>query len=102
MNSNDPRYQLYLGVDTHLDLYVATLINQLGQVVKSQAFSASLSGYRKLLPWCQSYGFLQKAGIEGTGSYGAELAKYLIKNGVAVYEVMRPNRMERRLKRHRL
>ncbi|EMF7376181.1 transposase, partial [Vibrio parahaemolyticus] len=98
MNSNDPHYKLYLGVDTHLELHVATLINGLGQVVKSNAFSANLSGYRELFAWCKSYGFLQKAGIEGTGSYGAELTKYLIKNGVDVYEVMRPNRMERRLK----
>ncbi|WP_198592439.1 IS110 family transposase, partial [Vibrio lentus] len=75
-----------------------TLINELGQVVKSKAFSANLSGYRELLAWCKSYGFLQKSGIEGTGSYGAELTKFLIKNGIDVYEVMRPNRMERRLK----
>lgn len=49
MNSDDPRYKLYLGVDTHLELHVATLINELGQVVKSKAFSANLSGYRELL-----------------------------------------------------
>lgn len=98
MNSNDPRYKLYLGVDTHLELHVATLINELGQVFKSKAFSANLSGYRELFACCKSYGFLQKAGIEGTGSYGAELTKYLITNGVDVYEVMRTNRMERRLK----
>ncbi|WCE29327.1 IS110 family transposase [Vibrio sp. SCSIO 43137] len=98
MNSNDPRYSLYLGVDTHLELHVATLINELGQVVKSKAFSANLSGYRELFAWCKSYGFLQKAGIEGTGSYGAELTKFLLKNDIDVYEVMRPNRMERRLK----
>ncbi|WP_274013130.1 IS110 family transposase [Vibrio parahaemolyticus] len=98
MNSDDLRYKLYLGVDNHLDLHVATLINELGQVVKSKAFSANLSSYRELLAWCKSYGFLQKSGIEGTGSYGAELTKFLIKNAIDVYEVMRPNRMERRLK----
>ncbi len=98
MNSNDPRYKLYLGVDTYLELHVATLINELGQVVKNKAFSANLSGYRELFTWCKSYGFLQKSGIEGTGSYGAELAKYLFKNGINVYVVMRPNRMKRRLK----
>lgn len=98
MNSNDPRYKLYLGVDTHLELHVATLINELGQVVKSKSFSVDLAGYRELLAWCKSYGFLQKAGIEGTGSYGAELTKFLNKNCIDVYEVMRPNRMERRLK----
>ncbi|WP_429054053.1 IS110 family transposase [Aeromonas rivipollensis] len=98
MNSNDPRYKLYLGVDTHLEIHVATLINELGQVVKNKAFSASISGYGELFAWCKSYGFLQKAGIEGTGSYGAELTKFLLKNHIDVYEVMRPNRMESRLK----
>lgn len=98
MNSNDPRYKLYLGVDTHLELHVATLINELGQVVKSKSFCVDIAGYRELLAWCKSCGFLQKAGIEGTGSYGAELTKFLNKNGIDVYEVMRPNRMERRLK----
>ncbi|MFC5077896.1 Transposase IS116/IS110/IS902 family protein [Vibrio thalassae] len=98
MNNNDPRYKLYLGVDTHLELHVATLINELGQVVKNKAFSADISGYRELFSWCNSYGFLQKAGIEGTGSYGAELTKFLLKNHIDVYEVMRPNQMERRLK----
>ncbi|HDU8577906.1 IS110 family transposase [Vibrio alginolyticus] len=98
MNSNDPRYKLYLGVDTHLELHVATLINELGQVVKSKSLSVNLAGYRELLAWCKSYGFLQKAGVEDTGSYGSELAKFLSKNGIEVYEVMRPNRMERSLK----
>ncbi len=72
MNSNDPRYNLYLGVDTHLELHVATLINELGQVAKNKAFNASISGYRELFTWCKPYGLLQKAGIENTGSYGAE------------------------------
>ncbi|WP_200874566.1 IS110 family transposase [Vibrio sp. ER1A] len=98
MNSNDPRYKLYLGVDTHLELQVATPINELGQVIKSKSFNADLACYRELLAWCKSYGFLQKAGIEGTGSYGAELTKFLTKNGIDVYEVLRPNRIEIRLK----
>ncbi|EGQ7895635.1 IS110 family transposase [Vibrio parahaemolyticus] len=98
MNSNDPRCKLYLGVDTHLELHVATLINVLGQVIKTKSFSVNLAGYRELLAWCKFYGFLQKAGIEGTGSYGAELTKFLIKNDIDAYEVMQPNRMERRLK----
>ena len=53
MNSNDPRYKLYLGVDTHLELHVATLINELGQIVKSDSFSVNLTGYREVL-WVPS------------------------------------------------
>ena len=36
--------------------------------------------------------------MEGTGSYGAPLARYLRRAGVAVVEVDRPNRQERRRK----
>ena len=36
--------------------------------------------------------------MEGTGSYGAELARALTKEGIRVLEVMRPNRQGRRLK----
>lgn len=72
MNSNEPHNRLYLGVNTHLELHVATLINEPGQIIKSKSFSVNLAGYRELLAWCKSYGYLQKAGID-------------------VYEVMRPN-----------
>ncbi len=42
------------------------ILNERDQVVKSKSFSVNLTGYRELLVWCKSYGFLQKAGIEGT------------------------------------
>jgi hypothetical protein len=35
MNINDPTNQLILGVDTHLDLHVAVLVNMIGQVVRT-------------------------------------------------------------------
>ncbi len=37
-----------------------------------------------------------KVGVEGTGSYGAGLARFLHRHGVDVIEVDRPNRAERR------
>ena len=39
-----------------------------------------------------------RVGVEGTGSYGAGLARYLRRAGVEVLEVDRPNRQERRRK----
>jgi predicted esterase len=41
MNINDPRNQLILGVDTHLDLHVAVLVNVIGQVVSTEAFETN-------------------------------------------------------------
>ena len=40
----------------------------------------------------RAHGELAKVGVEGTGSYGAGLARYLAACGVEVAEVMRPNR----------
>jgi transposase len=44
----------------------------------------------------RGHGNLIKVGVEGTGSYGAGLARYLATQGIEVAEVMRPNRQARR------
>ena len=46
--------------------------------------------------WFQSHGRLVRVGIEGTGSYGAGLTRYLNSVSVEVVEVNRPNRQLRR------
>jgi len=50
------------------------------------------------LKWSRSFGELKQAGLEGTGTYGAELCQFLIDNDIRVYEVNRPNRAKRRLR----
>jgi transposase len=57
-------------------------------------FQLAADGYSQLLRWMRRHGRLVKVGVEGTGSYGAGLARYLA--GVAVMEVIRPNRQTRR------
>jgi transposase len=98
MNINDPRNQLILGVDTHLDLHVAVLVNMIGQVVSTEVFETNKKGYNRLFKWCNSFGQLLKAGIEGTGTYGAGLSRFLVSHNISVYEVNRPNRARRRLR----
>ncbi|WP_417554088.1 IS110 family transposase [Microbispora sp. NBC_01189] len=44
----------------------------------------------------RSYGRLYAVGVEGTGSYGAGLTRYLRGQGVHVVEVNRPDRRQRR------
>ena len=46
--------------------------------------------------WLASHGQLAKVGVEGTGSYGAGLARHLAAEAVDVVEVIRPNRQARR------
>jgi transposase len=84
------------GVDTHKDLHVAAVINGLGQLVGVASFPTTTRGYRQLLAWMRSHGALEVVGVEGTGSWGAGLARYLIASAVDVIEVNRPNRQRRR------
>lgn len=98
MDMNHPKNQLILGVDTHLDLHVAVLIKTLGQIICTAEFETNSKGYDKLLKWCQSFGNLTKAGVEGTGTYGAGLSRFLLGHEVTVCEVNRPNRARRRLR----
>ena len=84
------------GVDTHQDLHVAAALDQLGRVLGTHAFPTTVAGYRALLAWLRGHGRLDKVGIEGTGSYGAALARHLTGAGVEVMEVTRPNRQVRR------
>jgi transposase len=61
-----------------------------------QEFPTTPAGNRQLLGWLASLGTVGRVGVEGTGSYGASLARYLGRCGVAVVEVDRPNRQARR------
>jgi transposase len=49
-----------------------------------------------MLRWARSFGNVRRAGIEGTGTYGAGLARLLREEGIEVREVNRPNRSKRR------
>src|SRR5947207_5957509 len=84
------------GVDTHADVHVAAVVDQVGRVLGTRAFPADASGYAGALVWMRAHGELAKVGVEGTGSYGAGLARYLAGCGIAVAEVIRPNRQARR------
>ncbi len=84
------------GVDTHADLHVAAALDHLGAVLGTAEFGTTAAGYRKLLAWMRGFGPVTQVGVEGTGSYGAGLARHLTEQGVAVIEVARPNRQLRR------
>ena len=84
------------GVDTHLDVHVVAALDAFGGVLGTSSFPTTAAGYRKLLVWLRSFGELGRVGVEGTGSYGAELSRHLTANGVTVIEVSRPNRQTRR------
>jgi transposase len=74
-------------VDTHSDVHVAAVITALGMLVGSANFPATAAGYQALLAWVGGFGVRRRAGVEGTGSYGAALARHLRAAGVKVIEV---------------
>jgi transposase len=84
------------GVDTHADIHVAAALDSLGGLLATKAFATTPAGYRALLGFLGSFGAVGKVGVEGTGSYGAGLARYLAESGITVIEVSRPNRQVRR------
>ena len=84
------------GVDTHLDVHVAAVLDDIGGLLGVEPFAASRAGYGQLLQWMNSFGIPARVGVEGTGAYGAGLARYLQAAGVEVIEVDRPNRQARR------
>ncbi|HVF04720.1 MAG TPA: transposase, partial [Frankiaceae bacterium] len=62
----------------------------------SAVFPATGAGYRALLGWLRGQGRVVLVGVEGTGVYGAGLARVLAEEGVPVVEVDRPDRKTRR------
>ena len=85
-----------VGVDTHRDLHVAAALDQLGGLLGTATFPTMTAGYRALSAWLRGFGEIVAVGVEGTGSYGAALARSLSAEDVKVVEVGRPNRAVRR------
>jgi transposase len=84
------------GVDTHKDIHVAAAVDDVGRILGTAEFPTTTRGYQALLAWLGRFGVVARVGVEGTGAYGAGLARYLAKAGVDVVEVDRPNRQTRR------
>jgi transposase len=91
-----PASPVTVGVDTHLDLHVAAVIDEAGRLLGTQAFAASTRGYVALVTWAERFGPVERVGVEGTGTYGAGLARFVRAYGLEAVEVNRPDRSLRR------
>jgi len=80
------------GVDTHSELHVAAALDSVGGLLGTREFPATAAGYASLLGWLGKFGDVALAGVEGTGSYGAGLTRYLAARGVRVVEAARARR----------
>lgn len=98
MSENPSTAEVIVGVDTHKHVHVAVAINALGTRLGAKTISVGARGYRDLETWALSLGSIRAFGVEGTGSYGASLSRFLRERGHTVLEVNRPNRQLRRQK----
>jgi len=84
------------GVDTHADTHVAAALDRIGGLLRVHEFHATPAGYARLLAWLGGFGPVRLVGIEGTGSYGAGLARHITTTGIRVVEAGRSDRQDRR------
>jgi len=92
----EERTAITAGVDTHSEVHVAAALDPVGGLLGTREFPATAAGYAGLLGWLAKFGDVALAGVEGTGSYGAGLARHLAKRGVRVVEAGRADRQDRR------
>ena len=70
------------GVDTHADTHHVAVIDQRGRHLDDAEFPATAAGYTQIGMFLTGFGAVTAVGVEGTGSYGAELARRLSKAGL--------------------
>ena len=96
MTTQPEVWKVIVGVDTHKPVHVAVAIDTWEIRLGDHSFVADSSGYQALLMWAHTPGRIETFGIEGTGSYGAGLARAVRRAGHRVTDV---NRGDRRLRR---
>jgi transposase len=84
------------GADTHADTIHVAAIDVIGRDLGDKEFPTTPVGYADALAFLSTFGTLMIIGIEGTSSYGAGFARAAQAAGIAVREVVRPDRAERR------
>jgi transposase len=77
-------------------VHVAAALDPVGGLLGVREFPATAAGYGRLMSWLGGFGTVAVVGIEGTGSYGAGLARHVTTAGVRVVEVDRSDRQDRR------
>lgn len=84
-----------VGVDTHKDFHVAVALDHLGRRLGLTTVPTTAAGYGRFARWAEGFGPVRSVGVEGAGSFGAGLARFLRARGFEVLEVGRPKRRDR-------
>src|SRR3954454_3255001 len=100
-DGRDGEVRVTVGVDTHTDQHVGVALDQFGRRLGARGAPTTTVGFAALLAWARNFGVIEQFGIEGTGSYGAGLTRWLRARGLTVIEVERPHRQDRQARRRR-
>ena len=90
--------QVLKGVDTHKDQHVAVAIDGRGVLLDEKYVPVADCGYEEIERWSRNLVQVRAFRVEGTGSYGAGLARFLTGQGYIVIKVNRPDRSVRHRK----
>lgn len=89
--------EVVIGVDTHKDTHTAAIVDAgTGGVLDRVTVPADPDGYTQLVALAEQHSGLRAWAMEGTGGYGAGLARHLAASEEMVVELDRPKRPARR------
>jgi transposase len=89
--------EVVIGVDTHSQTHTAAVLDaRTGGVLARATVPADPDGYATLVALAEQHAGLRAWAMEGTGGYGAGLARHLAETGELVIELDRPKRPARK------
>ncbi len=94
--STDFDIRVTAGADTHRDTHMVAALDQRGAELGVREFTTDPTGLDDILHWLETFGTIERIGIEGTGTYGAGLCRFMQHHDIDVVEVTRGDRQERR------
>jgi transposase len=100
-DAQDGEVRVTVGIDRHIEQHVGVALDQFGRRLGTSSVPTTPAGFAELVAWARTFGTLERLGVEGTGSYGAGLTRWLRAHGLAVVEVEHPRRHDRQARRRR-
>jgi transposase len=83
-----------IGIDTHKRTLSACALDDVGGILGERSFACDAEGFAALAVWARETAPAARVGVEGSASYGAPAARYLVDLGFEVREV--PPQLSRR------